>query len=140
MAELRAVVFMAGGRWAASCPRPFCLNAEGFGPQQDGITGGLTGDMFYCREAYGGCGMRCPADWPSNVSEIEALVMPRPVPATRNWLPGEALHDLLAENVAHGIVPTSALEGGPTRKLLEIVGDQVTVGQLGFAEHREIAR
>ena len=132
------MAWLSAGKWIASCPRPFCLNAEGFGPQQDGVAGGLTGTTFHCREAYGGCGLTCPADWPTNVADIEALVMPRPVPATRNWLPGESLGDLLAENIEHGLVPTEALTGGPTRKLLEVVGDQVTVGQLKCAERPEI--
>jgi hypothetical protein len=130
------------------CPRPGCLNAEIFGRTEVGVLtlgwpdggtiGGLTGDTFYCRIEFGGCGLTCPADWPPNVADIEALVMPRPVPATRNWLPGETMLDLLAENIEHGIVPTAALEGGPTRKLLEIIGDEVTVGQLGFERRPEI--
>jgi len=147
--ELRAVAYLNHGQWVAMCPRPGCHNAEIFGrievgilalDQGGGTIGGLTGDMFHCRTEYGGCGLTCPADWPPNVVDIEALVMPRPVPTTRNWLPGESLHDLLAENVEHGIIPAGALTDGPTRKLLEIMDDRVTVGQLGFGARPEIGR
>jgi len=139
--EIVAVAWLHGGMWIAECPRPFCGNAEMFGQCRDGTVGGLSGASFRCRIEYGGCGLVCRAEWPPNMADIEALVMPRPVPATRNWLPGESLHDLLAENLEHGLIPTDVLTGGPTRKLLEIIGDEVTVGRrLGFADHAAIER
>jgi len=113
---------MAGGKWVASCPRPFCANAEGFGPQQDGVAGGLTGTSFHCREVYGGCGLLCPADWPSNIAQIERLLAVRPVPATRNWLPGEPVVNLLCENIDHGLTDLGepiVLPGGSTVRRLE---------------------
>lgn len=128
--EYRVAAFVSAGRWVARCPR--CPSAEQHGICADGSTGGLEGDRFTCREAYGGCGFRCGADWPGTVDQITALLAARP-PAYRNWLPGETVLDLLAENIDHGIIPTGALEGGPTRKLLEIVGDDVIVGSLECA-------
>lgn len=134
---LRAVAFLSWGRWVAACPRPYCSNNEMRGQCDDGSLGGLRADHFECRSAYGGCGLRCPVDWPANIAEIEALVMCRPVPATRNWRPGEDLHDLLAENIEHGIVPTAALEGRGGL-LLSIVDDDVTVGALESASRPEV--
>lgn len=140
--DLRAVVFMNQGLWVARCPRPLCTNAERFGRCADGSVGGLTGSSFWCRDVdgLGGCGLRCPADWPSNIEKIEQMVLCRPVPASRNWEPGETLHDLLAENIGNGIVPLSPAELEAARtgellpgggKIFEMIGDEVTVGGLG---------
>lgn len=100
-----ALVEMNGGRWIARCPRPGCAGAESFGRCDDGTAGGLTGDSFTCRPQYGGCGLRCAARWPAQVEDIERLTLARPVPTTRNWVPGETLEQLLAENMAHGLMP-----------------------------------
>lgn len=106
MTELVAVVYMDLGRWVARCPRPGCPSAEAYGP-------GLTGERFWCRPGdrgeLGGCGFRCPAQWPAQMELIEQLLLVRPVAATRNWKPGEPVHDLLAENVMHGILPAGPL-------------------------------
>jgi hypothetical protein len=130
-------VFLYSGHWVARCPRQGCHNAEQVGRCDDGTTGGLDGQRFYCRESHGGCGFTCAADWPPNISDIEKLVMCRPVPATRNWLPGEDLHDLLQENLEHGIVPTEALEGAD-RPILGIIGDEVRIGSLESMQRPEI--
>lgn len=118
--DLVAVAYLNHGRWVAHCPRPGCTNAEGFGRIDGGPAGGLRADSFECRAEIapglhmGGCGLRCAVDWPPEVAEIEALVMCRPSPVTRNWQPGETLHDLLKENLAHGLIPNDELEiGGP---------------------------
>ena len=136
--DVRAIVFMAGGHWVARCPRQGCTNAEKYGRCDDGTIGGLDGQRFYCRESHGGCGFTCGVTWPPNVSDIEKLVMPRPVPGTRNWVPGEDLHDLLKENIEHGLVPSEALNDGPTRPILGIYDDQVIVGSLESEQRPEI--
>lgn len=112
---------MNHGRWVARCPRPFCTSAEQFGRCPDGTVGGLHGLYFDCRLEHGGCGLRCAADWPPNVEDIERLILARPVPGTRNWHPGETLRDLLRENLAHGVIPLDDLE---------LAGDRITVGAL----------
>lgn len=126
--DVFAVVYFNHGRWVALCPRPGCMSAEMFGRCQDGTQGGLAGDSFRCRTEYGGCGLICRAQWPDAelVPMIEALLLARPVPSTRNWMPGETPADLLAENFEHGIVPKAALEGEP----VVIVGNDVTQGAL----------
>lgn len=40
---------------------------------------------------------------PDSRDEIEALLMARPDPQNRHWLPDETTADLQAENAAHGI-------------------------------------
>jgi hypothetical protein len=127
---------MNTGMWVAYCPRPGCTNAEKFGLCDDGTTGGLAGDSFRCRPEYGGCGLVCRAQWPDAdlVPKIEALVLVRPVPATRNWEPGETLSDLMGENFEHGIVPAAALRGEP----VTILGDRVTSGALESTHRIEI--
>ena len=139
MSDYLAVVILNHGRWVAACPRPFCGNGECAGTCDDGSTGGLDlrDGTFHCREVYGGCGITCPAQWPPNVAEIEALVMPRPVPATRNWRPGETLSELLQENMVHGIVPTLALEGRPGL-LVAAYGDQLVGPALEWAPRPEL--
>src|SRR4051812_32758000 len=86
--------FLSWGMWVAKCPRE-CGNAEKRGKCDDGSVGGLESDRFICRQSHGGCGFRCGVDWPSNIANIEALVMARPRVSARNWLPGESVHDLL---------------------------------------------
>lgn len=103
--SVSAVVYLSHGRWVARCPRPGCANAEAFGRCDDGTVGGLAADGFNCRASHGGCGLQCAAQWPANRPDIEALTLGRPAPSTRNWLPGETLDELLAENMEHGLVP-----------------------------------
>lgn len=129
--DLVAVPQLNWGRWVAACPRPFCTNAEQFGRCPDGTVGGLGSDRFECRVAYGGCGLRCGVEWPPNIADIEALVMPRTVPATRNWLPGETVHDLLRENLTHGLVPNDDLE---------LAGDRITQGSVASWSPPQIER
>lgn len=98
-----AVAFMEWGRWIARCPRQVlgCSNAEHYGP--DPVTqhvGGLTTSGFRCAH----CRLECPSKWPAERAGIEAALAMRPIPATRNWLPGEDLATLLAENIEHGLV------------------------------------
>lgn len=130
--EIRAQVFLSWGKWVADCPRG-CGNAEHFGPDpESGHVGGLTGSTYTCGSAGHGCGLVCPADWPSNVADIEAMVAGRPV-SKRNWRPGEDLHELLAENIEHGIMPASpeAIEQGGL--LLALVDNKVVAGSLPTA-------
>ncbi len=133
MNGLVAVVECNHGAWIAKCPRPGCFNAEHMGRHPvSGHVGGLTGASFECTRGrcvccpppgvfQDGCGLRCAASWPPNVDDISALLALRPVVADRNWLPGQTVHDLLAENLERGV------HGGLTE--LAIEGDRVTVGR-----------
>ncbi len=79
------------------------------------------------------CDTRLDVIWPSDEMRhgIERVLGLRPVTHTRNWTPGESLHDLLAENVEHRIGPTE--EG----QLIEIIGDTVTRDSLPPATPRQ---
>ncbi len=99
------------GRWVVDCPR--CPSARWFTP-------GMP--EFTCLD----CGMQAEVIWPppDMVSGVERLLMMRPNVATRNWLHGESLHDLLQENLDHG------LASGEVGDEMLIVGDRIVLDTL----------
>lgn len=114
------------GRWIAQCPAPFCSSAMQIVIGQD---------AFLCG-GNGGCGATAPLVWPADPDGIQALLLMRPVPATRNWLPGETLEQLIAENAEHGCIPAEWLALGdadPQLVLADIVDQRVTGGLLLLA-------
>jgi hypothetical protein len=120
VADLRAVVWCEEGIWRAACPRPWCIrNIEWFGHGPvTGRVGGLTGTAFHCTV----CGLVCPADWPTNRADIERVLAQRPFALTRNWLPAETLHDLIVENVEHGLIDPDPI----TERTILAAGDHLT--------------
>ncbi len=125
MAELRAVVYMSQGIWVTKCPRAWCVHVDHFGPGPNtGRVGGLTEKLWHCFR----CQLVCEAQWPESPTDIEAIVGQRPMPETRNWLPGEDLEQLIAENVVHGLIAPEllhrqilAVDGRLTQALRDIV-------------------
>lgn len=119
LVSLRAPVLARAyaGHWIADCPRCAYAVALRFGSP-----------VFDCRD----CGLGVEVRWPSETMRhgIERLLMLRPVPATRNWLPGETLHDLLVENVRHGVGPTDI------GQRIAIVGDDITQDTLPRPKRR----
>src|SRR3954466_7243572 len=93
--DFRVMPFMSWWSWVGQRPRPGCRNAEKRGRCDDGSQGGLEAGRSPCRASDGGCGFRCGVDWPSEILAIERIVLARPALGTRNWSPGETLHDLL---------------------------------------------
>lgn len=101
-----AVAYVNEGRWVADCPSEGCTGAIILFPAPAG---------FLCAGCFNGeIGHRYrPVTWPAERSEIEAALVERPVPATRNWsgrarpgwglTRGETVDDLAAENVARGV-------------------------------------
>lgn len=85
---------VARSNWYVSCP--FCVGALMAEP----------GEPFFCVD----CLMQANAFrpmlvmWPENRLQIERVLILRPDPLTRNWLPltGETLETLMQENQAHG--------------------------------------
>ena len=81
--------------WIVACP--FCSGAILHEP----------GAPFYCPQ----CMMEainckaCYVVYPENRAEIEAILMMRDDPATRNWKAYETADDLRRENIEHGIFP-----------------------------------
>jgi hypothetical protein len=120
---MRAVAYVSHGWWVADCPRPYCASAEHFG-NRDGYVGGLTAKGFRCAD----CRLQCGVEWPPNVDDIGYLLGQRPVSATRNWRPGETVHDLLQENALHGITPPP----------MQIAGGRIQDRQLVASAHRMI--
>jgi hypothetical protein len=101
--ELVAHPWMERGMWMARCPRlPLgCTNAEHYGPDPiGGHVGGLTDSGFRCAR----CHLECPAVWPRARRVIERLLAARPIPDTRNWMLGEPIKFLIAENIQHGLI------------------------------------
>lgn len=101
------------GRWIVDCPKvpTHALWVDRFQP------------WFECPA----CGAVAELVWASEdmVLGIERLLMMRPNEANRNWEPGESLHDLLGENIDHGI-----WQGDDAGGQLSIVGDKITVDTL----------
>jgi len=91
---------MSHGLWVADCPREGCRGAEHYGSHPvTGYVGGLSRSVFRCEN----CKLSTEAQWPSDADDIEMLLSARPVPETRNWLPGESVRDLLTENLANRV-------------------------------------
>lgn len=82
------------GRWLVQCD--FCAGAQL----------ASRGDRrFFCIDcqnaAHGGKWRRVV--WPGDHADIESALLERPVPATRNWNPGETVADLHRENAEYGV-------------------------------------
>jgi len=76
------------GRWVAECGTTYCHEAHLVQP----------GDSFVCRN----CGVdHGLVEFPADLPLIDAALSRRIVPETRNWIPGETVIDLEAENAQH---------------------------------------
>ncbi len=80
--------YLDPGQWVADCPDPDCAGAE------------LARDLFVCSN----CKRTAKVEWPDDRTLIDAATAVRPVPETRNWVPGETLDDLHRENLMHGVI------------------------------------
>lgn len=107
-------------RWVARCG--LCPSAEQLQP---------CTPYFECVE----CGTVTEVIWPSEemVAGVERLLMMRPDPSTRNWVPGETLHNLMWENGEHGLLSNPP----PDVKLLMVLEDQrIRVDNAPMLKHR----
>ena len=75
------------GRWVVDCPEPYCGGAA------------IAETVFVCNN----CKRVEPVEWPEYKTLIDDVLNVRPVPQTRNWIPGETVNDLKRENKAHGL-------------------------------------
>ncbi len=101
--------FINWGIWFAECPANGCPNIEHYsggrykwGPpahQPPPHQCGLTDSEFRCHD----CGTVATVDWPLEAGEVLVVLGRRPVPATRNWRPGEAVAELVVQNLLHGV-------------------------------------
>lgn len=93
-----ATAWICRGLWVANCPnRPSCGGTVA-------VTYGHPMLCPYC------CNVDIEGWWrpiiwppPDERGHIEELLSRRPFPETRNWMPGETLERLRAENRAHGV-------------------------------------
>jgi len=135
-----AIVYANVGRWVADCPQPFCRNAEHAG-MYEGEFGGLTEAAMHCRR----CNTAWPVTWPPPYTRvaIEQLLMERPDPLNRNWLPTQTVSELAAENMEHGILPAAALAAaadapdGPVLRAFDVTPEEITVGRILLPTSRE---
>jgi len=110
------------GRWIGDCV--FCRSAMQLPP-------GCP--VFTCHD----CGESVEVEWPNSdlADGVQRLLMMRPEPYTRNWETGETLHDLLQENMLHGIMPAELDSPGV---LLSISGDRIIADALPFSSRRQL--
>lgn len=94
--EPAAPVWVSMGRWVASCPYEGC----------GGVTMAEPGWPFMCPACLNGAVGRTwrAVQWPERAADIEEVLVRRPIPATRNWLPGETVDRLMSENRLAGLV------------------------------------
>jgi hypothetical protein len=118
-----SLVFAHWGEWTAKCSHTYaCAGAALVTPFQEG---------FICRS----CGRSTELVWPSAdmVDGVQRLLLMRPHPQNRNWLPDETLHDLLQQNMEHGVMNVEGLEPGV---VLEIVGDRISMDALPTSDSK----
>lgn len=96
--ERRQPAMANWGRWTVGCSTSWCTNAW---------MPGLGETEWICTV----CGVPTAINWPPDPIAIEAILLMRPDPNSRNWVPGETLADLIMQNAEHGIqVPGVDLE------------------------------
>ena len=82
------------------------------------------------------CGATTTLIWPAApmVAGIERLLAMRPDPNTRNWTPGETLHDLVRENALHGLFSDPSIDALaallPDPELLVVDDDRIVLDYL----------
>lgn len=95
----RALAVVAEGRWTVVCPT--C----GMRLPAHTSSGGRV-ELVRCTRCHNSAAGKRPFPvlWPSReqAGRIERILACRPDVKTRNWIPGESLHMLAAENVEHG--------------------------------------
>lgn len=94
-ADIAIPAYANSGRWVVECPD--CSSAQ-FACRTD--------LRFMCGECANNVvgGLWRPVIWPDEVSDIEAVLSVRPL-GNQNWLPEEAVVELVAENVANDLAP-----------------------------------
>lgn len=83
---------VSGGSWKVSCATHGCGEFPLVKFEWDGLA-----ICFNCGATYEGI------QPPDDRAAIERVLLLRPEPHTRNWLPSESVQDLIAENCDHGI-------------------------------------
>lgn len=87
------VAIVAGSNWIAECPD---CGAHSVVTPLEGYCCPNCGNMAVGHQAR-------PVTWPADRAGIEAVLLKRPAPETRNWLPHETIATLEAENAEKGL-------------------------------------
>jgi hypothetical protein len=110
-------VFANWGAWKVWCPARWCDSAMQVWQGQEHTACGDCGEPI------------TQLIWPADPEGIETLLAMRPAAKLRNWYPGETLHQLLAENLQHGILPP---DPDRSQMLMTVSDDQrIVSGSLG---------
>ena len=99
-----AIAYVNLGRWVADCPARPCAHPL-TGEHAAGAEYVAPNIVFMCQWCWNQDieGRYRPVDFPADKTALEAELLRRVEPDTRNWLPGETLADLQIENIAHGV-------------------------------------
>ena len=83
------------GRWSVRCP--WCNSSQ---------NASRDDHRFFCVECGNAAvsGQWVTVVWPNEVAAIEEVLSKRPDVKNHNWLPGESVADLVADNNEHGVV------------------------------------
>jgi hypothetical protein len=108
------------GRWVALCPSHWCDSAMQVWPGQQHTVCGDCGEPI------------TQLIWPADPEGIEALLALRPAAKLRNWYPGETLQQLLAENLAHGILPPAVDPDVSQTLMVTSDDDRIISGPVGL--------
>lgn len=96
----KAIARISGSCWIFDCPDPGCGGAE---------FANFDEPLFYCcacrNAAWDHQPLKVEMPTAKHRGELEAVLLKRPDPATRNWRPGETVSDLKVENVTRGVAP-----------------------------------
>ncbi len=101
---MRAATYVNHGRWVVECDAADCRGA--IDVSQHLSAAGIVcdcQDRTACYHQTDPCGHIIRIDWPGFRTELWRILAVRPDPITRNWLPGETVEDLKAENLLHGM-------------------------------------
>lgn len=97
---MNVAAFVNHGRWVVNCPSERCHAAIRL----------LDGETVACDctddavcDHMGRCDQPIAPILPRHATRIEAVLLRRPQRDTRNWLPGETVAHLQAENLEHGV-------------------------------------
>jgi hypothetical protein len=124
-----SLAFANHSQWKAFCGhRHACDGAAALQRFQPG---------FICQS----CGRATDVIWPAAemVQGVERLLMMRPNPKNRNWLPGEDLVDLMNENADHGVL-LPYISDDTEGRLLSVASDKILTDALPLAQRRELVR
>lgn len=94
------------GRWVVDCPASDCYAALRVSEASSVVSVWMVcdcGDESACDHQQIPCGRAFEVALPDDRQDIEAVTGLRPRRANRNWVPGETVRDLQAENLRHGV-------------------------------------